>query len=183
MTRVNQRPEEVLEVLDLSKPKETPSTSGLPTFGLGRSKVLIFPPLQGAKEEDDEKEDEEGEEETEAEAEKEEEEEKEEEDEKDSGRWDSDWGSSDEEYWGALLAKLPTLPKKPILPLIPRPETYVHRRKPIQPALPAMPMEERDSLKRSNEERYHHELYDRQLDYWEEDARIKSGYIRQINHE
>ena len=189
MTRCNQRPSSELEALDLSLPKveeeriERPLNERVPPYGLGRGKVLLTPPSDDEDTPNPSTSDEtpsyglgrgkgpiippqettDGEEE------------------EDSGRWDSDWDTSEEEYWEEYGKKLPPLPEKEDLPTIPRPINYVARKRPALPPLPAMEAEERDTHKRANRERYHLAAYELQDDMWNEEKRFDAAYVRKVN--
>ena len=131
-----------------------PSTSDeTPSYGLGRGKGPIIPPQETTDGEEEE----------------------------DSGRWDSDWDTSEEEYWEEYGKKLPPLPEKEDLPTIPRPINYVARKRPALPPLPAMEAEERDTHKRANRERYHLAAYELQDDMWNEEKRFDAAYVRKVN--
>ena len=155
MTRCNQRPSSELEVLNLSLPKaeeervERPSNQRVPPYGLGRGKVILTPPPPSDDEDtpnpstSDEtpsyglgrgkgpiippQETTDGEEE------------------EDSGRWDSDWDTSEEEYWEEYGKKLQPLPEKEELPTIPRPINYVARKRTALPPPPSPQWKQRNA--------------------------------------
>ena len=161
------------EILDLEPAAATataweePLSSGLPPYGLGRGKgfrsdeeiaAIIRENEENAVEEEEDPTTE-------------------------DGWWGSEWDSSEEEFWQQDLDNLPCLNTTPLVPHISRPEDFERAIKTPQPLLPSLCLNERNNLLANNRKRYHHAIYQQQLEMWEEDARIEKGYIKRINEE